>query len=169
APTSSTTASLVMGDALAVALLKTRGFTSDDFALFHPGGTLGVRLLLQIEGLMHTGDKIPKVHPDCSLDKALVEITQKSFGMTAIVNEDNVLQGIYTDGDLRRTLDSGFDIRLTKINEVMTKNCITIPTTTLAVDALNLMEEHKITSLLVVDDQQHPVGVVHMHDLLRSG
>lgn len=169
APTSSTTAALVMGDALAIALLEARGFTSDDFALFHPGGSLGRRLLLRIDDIMHTGETIPVVHEDCLLDKALIEITQKRLGMTAIVGSDGLLRGIYTDGDLRRTLDHGHDVHTTKISKVMTQNCITIPPKTLAAEALQIMEKHKITSLLVVDHSRIPMGVVHMHDLLRAG
>lgn len=168
APTASTTASLVMGDALAIALLEARGFTSNDFALFHPGGSLGRRLLLRIDEIMHSGLEIPIVTDDCSLDTALVEITQKSLGMTAIVDQTGKLSGVFTDGDLRRTLDQGLDVRTTPIAEVMTKECITIPPKLLAAEALKIMEQHKITSLLVIDEQKIPLGVVHMHDLLRA-
>ncbi len=169
APTSSTTATLVMGDALAIALLEARGFTSDDFALFHPGGTLGKRLLLHIDQLMHIGDEIPTVHIDSTLDDALIEITKKSLGMTTIMDDNKKLLGIYTDGDLRRTLDQGFDVRNTPINKVMTENCITIKPKTLAAEALKIMEDNKITSLVVVNEQRATMGVVHMHDLLRAG
>lgn len=168
APTASTTASLVMGDALAIALLEVRGFTSDDFALFHPGGSLGRRLLLRVKEIMHVGNEIPMVSEDCLLDEALVEITKKSFGMTAIVDQAGLLQGIFTDGDLRRTLDQGHDVRTTKIGSVMTRNCITIPPSLLAAEAVKIMEQHKITSLLVVDEKPYPLGVLHMHDLLRA-
>lgn len=168
APTASTTVTLVMGDALAIALLEARGFTEHDFAQFHPGGSLGKRLL-HIAEIMHTGNAVPKVLEDCLLDEALLEITRKRLGMTAIVDEDNILQGIFTDGDLRRTLDGGHDIHKTKIQVVMTRNCITIPAQTLAAEALKIMEQKKITALIVVNETHNPVGVVHMHDLLRAG
>lgn len=169
APTSSTTATLVMGDALAVALLEARGFTPEDFAQFHPGGTLGRRLLLRVQDIMHTRDEIPFVDENCLLDEALVEITKKSLGMTAVVNKDGFLVGIFTDGDLRRTLDQNHDIHTTPINKVMTRNCITIEPKLLAAEALSIMQNHKVTSLLMVDDQKRPTGVIHMHDLLRAG
>lgn len=169
APTASTTATLVMGDALAIALLETRGFTSDDFARVHPGGVLGRRLLLHIDEIMHVGEEVPTVKENCLLYEALIEITKKSLGMTTIVGEDGLLRGIFTDGDLRRTLDKGYDVHATKISDVMTKNCITIPPKLLAAEALKIMEQHKITSLLVIDEQNIPLGVVHMHDLLRAG
>lgn len=169
APTSSTTATLVMGDALAIALLEAKGFTSDDFALFHPGGTLGRRLLLHVKDIMHIGDEIPVVNEDCILGEALIEITKKSLGMTAIVDRDGYLCGIFTDGDLRRTLDQGRDIHSTQIHEVMTRNCITVNSKILAAEALKIMENRKITSLMVIDDKHFPIGVVHMHDILRAG
>ena len=169
APTASTTATLVMGDALAIALLETRGFTSDDFAHFHPGGSLGRRLLLHVNDVMHIGDAIPITSPDTIVDEALVEITRKSFGMTAIVDEQGNLCGIFTDGDLRRCLDQGHDVHNTLLRDVMTKNCITVTQKMLAAEALQLMETHKITALLVIDQYQKPIGVVHMHDLLRAG
>lgn len=169
APTSSTTTTLVMGDALAIALLDTRGFTSADFALFHPGGTLGRRLLLHIDDIMHTGNEIPIVKEDCLLDKALIEITQKSLGMTAVVNHEGALSGIFTDGDLRRVLDASHDIHTTLIANVMTHNCKTTHPKLLAAEAVQIMQEHEITSLLVLDEKRKPVGVIHMHDLLRAG
>lgn len=169
APTSSTTATLVMGDALAIALLEARGFTADDFARIHPGGSLGRRLLLHIEDVMHTGPSIPIVKPDCLLDEALVEVTRKSLGMTAVVNEQNQLLGIFTDGDLRRTLDKGYDVHMTPVSKVMTINGITITPKMLAAEALKIMQEHKITALVVVNEQRILLGVVHMHDLLRVG
>lgn len=169
APTSSTTATLVMGDAIAIALVEARGFTSEDFAKFHPGGSLGRRLLLRAEDIMHKGDEIPLVHTSCILDEALMEITQKSLGMTAIIDNNGALAGIFTDGDLRRTLDHGHDVHNTKINEVMTQNCITIEPKLLAAEALSIMQQNKVTSLLVIDDQKRPIGVLHMHDLLRAG
>lgn len=169
APTSSTTATLVMGDALAVALLRARNFTAEDFARSHPGGTLGKRLLLRIRDIMRTGHSIPMVTEHAALTDALVEMTNKGMGMTSVVNAQGQLLGVYTDGDLRRTLDGGHDIRQTKICEVMTRNCKTIEQQALAVECLETMEKHKITSLLVVDDNRIPIGAIHMHDLLRAG
>ena len=168
APTSSTTAALVMGDAIAITLLEARGFKEKDFARYHPGGSLGRRLLLRIEGLMHIGDALPKIKLDCLLSEALIEITQKSLGMTTIVNDNGELCGIFTDGDLRRSLDQIIDIHTTPIQKVMTKKCITITKNTLAAEALQIMEQHKITSLVIVEEKK-PIGVVHMHDLLRAG
>lgn len=169
APTSSTTATLVMGDALAIALLDARGFTSDDFARIHPGGSLGRRLLLHIDDIMHTNNSIPIVKPDCLLDQALIEITQKSLGMTAVVSDNGELIGIFTDGDLRRTIDKGYDIHNTLIRDVMTEKSVTAPPKLLAAEALKMMQEYKITSLIVTDESRIPLGVVHMHDLLRAG
>jgi len=168
APTSSTTAALVMGDAIAITLLEARGFKANDFARYHPGGTLGKRLLLQVKEIMHTGKDLPMVNKDCSLSEALLEVTQKSLGMTTVVDEQKLLVGIFTDGDLRRSLDQHLDIEKTTISTVMTKNCITISKEILAAEALQLMEQHKITSLVVID-KKTPTGVVHMHDLLRAG
>lgn len=169
APTASTTATLVMGDALAIALLEARGFTVEDFALFHPGGSLGKRLLLLVSDLMHTGDTIPIVPIDCSLSNALIEMTRKRLGMTSVVHPDGSLAGIYTDGDLRRTFSADEDMRNIPIAKVMTTNCKTIQSTALAVDALGIMEKYKITVLIVTDEQKHPIGVIHIHDLLRAG
>jgi arabinose-5-phosphate isomerase len=169
APTSSTTVSLVMGDAIAIALLETRGFTSDDFARFHPGGMLGKRLLLQVQDIMHTGNAVPIVQQNCPLDQALIEITEKSLGMTAVIDTKGILIGIFTDGDLRRTLDQNHDIHRTVINKVMTQNSITIKPTLLARDALSIMHDNKVTSLLITDHENRPIGAIHMHDLLRAG
>ena len=169
APTFSTTTTLVMGDALAVALLEARGFTAADFALSHPGGILGRRLLLQIDDIMRTGNAIPQVTEQAGLNEALVEMTQKRLGMTTIVDTNGKVAGIFTDGDLRRVLDQGIDVHTTKIKDIMTKNCKTIAPGTLATEAIQLMETHKITSLLVVDPKQNPIGVVHLHDLLIAG
>lgn len=169
APTSSTTATLVMGDALAIALLEARGFTVADFARSHPGGRLGRRLLLKIADIMRTGDAIPFVQENTILTNALMEMSKKALGMTAIVSDDQKLLGVYTDGDLRRTLDKGLDIRTTQIHVVMTKHCKTINSEMLAVEALQIMEDYKITALLVVDSNNFLIGVVHMHDLLRAG
>lgn len=169
APTSSTTATLVMGDALAIALLEQRGFTAEDFALSHPGGTLGRRLLLRVDEIMHTGSAIPKVNLDTLLKTALVEMTQKKLGMTTVINQQNELAGIVTDGDLRRAFDNESDIHKTAVQDVMTMNPKIIRPGTLAANALNLMESHKITALIVTNDENHPVGVVHLHDILRAG
>lgn len=168
APTSSTTAALVMGDALAIALLQARGFTADDFALSHPGGRLGRKLLLRVEDVMHTGDAIPKVTASTLLSDALVEVTQKKLGMTCIADNEDHLLGVFTDGDLRRTLDAKLNLHTCCISEVMSSQCKTTKPSTLAAEALQIMETFKITSL-VVTDQEQIVGVVHMHDLLRAG
>ncbi len=169
APTASTTATLVMGDALAVALLEARGFTADDFALSHPGGSLGRRLLLLVEDIMHTGDQIPAVKEGVTISHALLEMSSKGLGMTGIIKSDGSLAGIFTDGDLRRMLDHGKNIQTTTIEDVMTKNPKTIGPHILAVEALNLMDSGKITALMVVDEQMRPVGALNMHDLLRAG
>ena len=169
APTSSTTVALVMGDALAVALLDAREFTAEDFALSHPGGSLGRRLLLHVKDMMHSGDKTPMVDADASLQDALLEMTRKGLGMTAIVDASQKVLGIYTDGDLRRTLDREINIRSTKIKDVMTANCKTIAPDLLAVEALNMMEDNKINAILVVDAEQKLLGALNMHDLLRAG
>ena len=169
APTSSTTAALVMGDALAVALLDARGFTAEDFAFSHPGGALGRRLLLKVENVMHSGDELPKVVRGTSLKEALMEMTHKSLGMTVIVEEDGRLAGIFTDGDLRRTLDREIDIRNATIDSVMTPHGKTAKADMLAAEALKIMEDHKISALVVVDKDDRPVGALNMHDLLRAG
>ncbi|MFZ3390170.1 arabinose-5-phosphate isomerase KdsD [Buttiauxella gaviniae] len=168
APTSSTTATLVMGDALAVALLKARGFTAEDFALSHPGGALGRKLLLRVSDIMHTGDEIPHVSKDASLRDALLEITRKNMGMTVICDSLMKIEGIFTDGDLRRVFDMGVDLHSLNIADVMTVGGIRVRPTLLAVDALNLMQSRHITSVLVADGEQL-LGVVHMHDMLRAG
>lgn len=169
APTSSTTATLAMGDALAIALLEARGFTAEDFALTHPNGTLGRRLLLRVDDIMRTGDAIPRVATGTKLSAALVEMSRKGMGMTAVVEAEGQLSGIFTDGDLRRALDNGYDVHQTSINQVMTYHCKTISPGILAVEALNIMESHKIMVLLLVDANNIPVGALHMHDLLRAG
>lgn len=169
APTSSTTASLAMGDALAVALLEARGFTSDDFARSHPAGALGRRLLLHISDVMHVGDDVPRVTGDATLDEALLEISRKRLGVTAVVDGDGRLLGLYTDGDLRRTLaDRSVDVRTTRITEVMTREPVTIDADALAVEAARLMETRKINALLVLDAQRRVVGALNIHDLLRA-
>ena len=169
APTSSTTASLAMGDALAVALLEARGFTADDFARSHPAGALGRRLLLHITDVMHAGDDVPRVGPGATISEALVEMSRKRLGMTAVVDADDRLLGLYTDGDLRRSLDdAGVDLRTTRIDAVMTRAPKTIDADALAVEAAQLMEAHKINALLVVDAGARVVGALNIHDLLRA-
>lgn len=168
APTTSTTATLVMGDALAVALLQARGFTAEDFALSHPGGALGRKLLLRVSDIMHTGSELPHVSRDASLRDALLEITRKNLGLTVICDDLMKIEGIFTDGDLRRIFDLGVDLNNAKIADVMTSCGIRIRPNALAVDALNLMQARHITSLLVADGDQL-IGVVHMHDMLRAG
>lgn len=169
APTASTTAALAMGDALAVALLEARGFSADDFALSHPGGSLGRRLLLRIADVMHKDEQIPLVSAQASIKQALLEISAKGLGMTGIQAEDGSLAGIFTDGDLRRILDLRVDIHHTSIADVMTKNCITAKAEMLAAEALKIMETKKINSLLVVDTDNIVIGAFNMHDLLRAG
>ena len=169
APTSSTTASLVLGDALAIALLEARGFTAEDFAFSHPGGALGRRLLLKVENVMHSGESLPQVTRGTSLRDALLEMTQKGLGMTTVLEADGHLAGIFTDGDLRRALDKGIDVRDARIDDVMTPHGKTIRAEMLAAEALKIMEDHKINALVVVDDQDKPVGALNMHDLLRAG
>ena len=169
APTSSTTVSLVLGDALAIALLEARGFTAEDFAFSHPGGALGRRLLLKVENVMHAGDSLPTVQRGTALRDALLEMTEKGLGMTVVTNGDGGLAGIFTDGDLRRALDRGVDVRQAIIDEVMTVHGKTARADMLAAEALKIMEDHKISSLVVVDDAEQPVGALNMHDLLRAG
>jgi len=169
APTASTTAALVMGDALAISLLEKRGFTKEDFALSHPGGSLGRRLLLRIDEIMHTDNAVPKVKLDAVLKTALMEMTQKKLGMTTVVNESDELAGIFTDGDVRRAFDKNADIHRTPIHEIMTKNPKVISRGMLVAEALHIMESFKITALIVTDDYNKPLGIVHMHDILRAG
>lgn len=169
APTSSTTATLVMGDAIAVALLNARGFTADDFALSHPGGSLGKRLLLRLDDIMHAGERLPKVSEQAPIKEALIEMSAKGLGMTAVVDEQGKLAGIFTDGDLRRILDSEIDIHKDQIASVMTVSPTVATSQMLAAEALKVMEQKKINGLIVVDDQHVPVGAMNMHDLLTSG
>ena len=169
APTTSTTAALVLGDALAIALLEARGFTSDDFARSHPAGSLGRRLLLRISDVMHSGDNVPRVPPEASLTAALVEMTRKHLGMTAVVDAEDRLLGVFTDGDLRRALDDeGVDLRGATVAELMTRGPKTIGPDKLAAEAAQLMEKHQIHALLVVDDGRRVVGALNIHDLLRA-
>ncbi len=169
APTSSTTTALVLGDALAVTLLQARGFTADDFALSHPGGSLGKRLLLHVSDIMHTGEQIPSVSENATVSEALLEMSEKGLGMTAITDTNNTLLGIYTDGDLRRSLDKGIDVRNTPVREVMTGNCRTAKATDLAASIVKTMDDHGINSLPVTDDNNKLIGAFNMHDVLRAG
>ena len=168
APTSSTTAALAMGDALAVALLQARGFTREDFAMSHPGGALGRRLLLKISDLTHKEDAMPTVQPDASIAEALEEMTRKGLGITAITDARGILLGIFTDGDLRRLLEQKVDMLKTPIESVMVEDCTTVGQDILAADALRIMQEGRFNALLVVDDQRRLEGVLNMHDLLRA-
>ncbi|WP_327439761.1 KpsF/GutQ family sugar-phosphate isomerase [Pseudomonas donghuensis] len=169
APTSSTTAALVLGDALAIALLEARGFTAEDFAFSHPGGALGRRLLLKVENVMHAGDELPQVQRGTLLKEALLEMSRKGLGMTVVLEADGRLAGIFTDGDLRRSLDRNIDVHKTLIEEVMTAHGKTARAEMLAAEALKIMEDHKISALVVIDKDERPVGALNMHDLLRAG
>ena len=169
APTASTTATLAMGDAIAVAILEARGFTQEDFARSHPGGILGRRLLMRIEDVMRTGEQLPVVGPDTSLRDGLIEMSRKGLGMTAIVDESRKVLGIFTDGDLRRTLDRDPDLRAKRMSEVMTPNPKTIGPEMLAAEAVHLLETSRITQLLVVDGKGVLIGALNVHDLLRAG
>ncbi|MDP2714463.1 KpsF/GutQ family sugar-phosphate isomerase [Rheinheimera sp.] len=169
APTASTTATLAMGDALAVALLDARGFSADDFALSHPGGSLGRKLLLRLEDVMHRGAEVPLVPETATIKDALLEISKKGLGMTAIVDHAGALAGIFTDGDLRRILDQRYDIHTNLIADVMTRRCITAQPQMLAAEALQIMQQKKINGLIILDDSGKPVGAMNMHDLLRAG
>ena len=169
APTASTTATLAMGDALAVALLKSRGFTAEDFARSHPSGSLGKRLLLRVSDVMRTGAQVPSVQPDVRLRDGLMEMTEKGLGMTAIVDADRRILGIFTDGDLRRALDDGADVHTTTMRDVMHSNCKTTTADVLAAEAVHTLEENKITSLLVADEEERLIGALNIHDLFRAG
>ncbi|MDX3773463.1 KpsF/GutQ family sugar-phosphate isomerase [Chromatiaceae bacterium AAb-1] len=169
APTASTTATLAMGDALAVALLDARGFSADDFALSHPGGSLGRKLLLRLEDVMHKDDNMPVVSHNATIKEALLEISRKGLGMTAVTDDNGKLAGIFTDGDLRRILDQRWDIHTGLISEVMTRNCTIAEPQMLAAEALKIMEQKRINGLIIVNSNQHPVGAMNMHDLLRAG
>ncbi len=169
APTASTTAALAMGDALAIALLDARGFTAEDFALSHPGGRLGRRLLLRIDDLMHVGAAIPQVDASTPVAEALLEMTRKGLGMTAVVDEAQRVIGVFTDGDLRRALDKAVDVHTTAVDAVMTASPRCIESGLLAAEALAIMERYSINALLVTDQQQRVVGALNMHDLLRAG
>lgn len=169
APTSSTTASLVLGDALAIALLQAKGFSAEDFALSHPGGTLGRRLLLHIADIMHTGDDVPAVSEDASAKEALLEMSLKGLGMTAIIDQDHKVLGIFTDGDLRRTLEKTVSVQDVAISDVMTAGCKTVKANELAAEVVKQMEDFRINAVLVVDDDDRLVGALNMQTLLRAG
>jgi|TARA_A100001391_G_scaffold86893_1_gene57327 arabinose-5-phosphate isomerase len=169
APTSSTTAALVMGDALAVALLETRGFTAEDFARSHPGGLLGRRLLLRVSDIMHTGDAIPTIDEEALISQALIEMSNKGLGMTAVVDDQYHILGVFTDGDLRRVLSQEINIHTEKLSAFMTRECKTGRADMLAAEALELMQRYKINALLIENEHQQLCGAINMHDLLRAG
>ena len=169
-PTASTTSALAMGDALAVVLLERRGFKKEDFALFHPGGSLGKRLLLTVEDLMHRGEEIPRVNLSTPLKEAIIEISSKRLGITAVLDNNGVVQGVITDGDLRRIIErEGEGMFTLAAGQVMSRNPKTVTRDALAARALNIMEKHSITALVVVDGDQRPEGLLHMHDILKAG
>lgn len=169
APTSSTTATLVMGDALAVALLDAKGFTSDDFALSHPGGSLGKKLLVTFADIMHSDKALPLANQSQFISDVLLEISKKRLGFAAIVDDNGRLMGVFTDGDLRRIIDAKVNVHETKVQDVMSKNCKTIQPNALAVEGLNIMEQYKISGLVAIDDNQRPVGAANIQDLLKAG
>ena len=168
APTTSTTVSLVLGDALAIALLESKGFTAEDFAFSHPGGALGRKLLLRVKDVMHSGEKIPKVQTSQPLKDGLLEMTARGFGMTSVTDNNGKLAGIFTDGDLRRTIDKGLDIRETKMSAVMSEEPIIVREHVLAAEAMKIMEDHSITVLLVENEEKIVIGILHMHDLVSA-
>ena len=168
APTASTTAALAMGDALAIALLEARGFSADDFALAHPAGTLGRRLLLHVNDIMHTGKEIPRVFESTLFRDALLEMSGKGLGTTAVVDKNDHVIGIFTDGDVRRALDNNVDVHKTRMGELISGNFKSIDKDELAATALAVMEECKINALLVIDNQNKLIGILNMHDLLRA-
>ena len=169
APTTSTTVTLVMGDALAIALLESRGFSAEDFAFSHPGGALGRKLLLRVSDIMHADNEVPRVTPETPLHNALLEMTEKGFGMTTITNAQGELLGVFTDGDLRRIIDSETDISSVNMSQIMTENPKTVNHDMLVAEALTIMEKASITAVVVEDARNHPIGVLHMHDILRAG
>lgn len=169
APTTSTTAALVMGDALAISLLEARGFSAEDFAQSHPGGDLGRKLLLKVDEIYHQSENLPAIVENSTVREALAEMTAKKLGMTCVTNKNGQLLGVFTDGDVRRTILQNCDVDSTLINKVMSTNCKTIHLGMLAAEALSIMQNHAITSLVVVNDDHQPLGVIHMHDLLKAG
>ena len=169
APTASTTATLALGDALAVALLEAKNFSHDDFAKSHPGGKIGKKLLLKVKNLMHTGKNFPKVEPNMTVSETLIEISKKGLGIAAVIDKKQNLKGAFTDGDLRRCLNNKIKIHKTKILSVMSKKCKTILETSLAIEAIDLMQKHEIYMLIVINKNKKPVGVIRMHDLMQAG
>lgn len=169
APTTSTTASLVMGDALAIALLEARGFTAEDFAFSHPGGALGKNLLLKVRDIMHSGENLPKVNINQPLKEALLEMSKKGFGMTTVVEDTGKLFGVFTDGDLRRAVDNDKDVKSILVSEVTKSGCRSIHQDALAAEALKIIEDFKITTLVIENSDHEPVGILHLHDILRAG
>ncbi|MEW5839347.1 MAG: KpsF/GutQ family sugar-phosphate isomerase [Pseudomonadota bacterium] len=170
APTASTTAALALGDALAVSLLQARGFTAEDFALSHPGGALGRRLLIRVSDIMHSGDQLPMIALGAPLRDALLEMTRKGLGMTAVVDATGLMAGVFTDGDLRRALDhESLDLRNARVDDLYTPGGKTCKADMLAAEALGLMEQSRVNALIVVDEMQHPIGAFNTHDLLRAG
>jgi arabinose-5-phosphate isomerase len=169
APTTSTTVTLVMGDALAIALLESRGFSAEDFAFSHPGGALGRKLLLKVSDIMHKDNEVPRVSLETPLQNALLEMTEKGFGMTTVVDAKGKLLGVFTDGDLRRVIDAKINLSTATVKDVMSNSPKTISHDILAAEALSIMEKSSITALIIENQLQHPVGVVHMHDILRAG
>ena len=169
APTASTTVALALGDALAVSLLESRGFTPEDFALSHPGGSLGRRLLLRVADVMRSGDDLPVVTPGTRFKDALIEMNAKGMGMTAIINDERAVLGIFTDGDLRRALDDDLAVNTATMRDVMREGCKTIGADVLAVEAVRALEAHRITALLVTDEDNRLIGALNVHDLLRAG
>ncbi|MGE5846546.1 MAG: KpsF/GutQ family sugar-phosphate isomerase, partial [Ignavibacteria bacterium] len=169
APTASTTATLAMGDALSVALLQKKNFSAEDFANLHPGGSLGKRLSLELKEIMIKGEKIPMVHEEASLKDVILEMTSKRLGTTCVVNEEKFVKGVITDGDLRRLLEKTLDIKNLKAKDVMTKTPKVIKPSALASLALQQMENYKITTLIVINDENKPAGIVHLHDLINLG
>lgn len=169
APTASTTVALMWGDALAIALLNARGFTKEDFALSHPGGNLGKRLLLRVDDVMHTGAAIPCVSPSSKVIDAILEVSSKKLGFTAVIDENNTLLGVFTDGDLRRALDKDINVKTTVIKDAMTQGGVVAKSGMLAAQAAQLMEAHKITGLVVCDEHSHVVGALNIHDLFHAG
>ena len=168
APTTSSTAELAIGDALTVALIEARGFTESDFAVYHPGGALGRRLLVRCKDLMHDGKSLPVVPENASIKETLIEMTQKSLGMVAVIHDDGTLAGVFTDGDVRRSLEKEVSLNA-PVKSVMTAHCTSLTPMTLAADAMALMQEKRIHAMVVVDENRHPIGAFNMHDLIQAG
>jgi arabinose-5-phosphate isomerase len=169
APTTSTTATLVMGDALAIALLEARGFTAEDFAFSHPGGALGQKLLLKVKDIMHSGEDLPKVNINQPLKEALLEMSKKGFGMTTVVKDTGKLFGVFTDGDLRRAIDNDKNVKSILLSEVTKSGCKSIHQDALAAEALKIIEDLRVTTLVIENSNHEPVGILHLHDILKAG